>query len=367
MEGESLVIYFAISGAAMLLLFAVIAWQRFRLSFLEQRLTDASKSLAKKAPAPPIGLSLPLIDQAPFPLCYADNQGTIIRSSKAFAALTPKPAGTLSAFSKQTGAQLMSKKAHTRHERIALTTTKDTPLRHFSLVTWPVLSKGGSTGTVYALLEHTSHVRHAQAEHHFDQELLAIQDELLKDLAGTPQGTNPLVTELTELHTFLQNQRSAHPQRTMEPFDLMRVLGEILEEHQPHFRRQNVAITATLPKSATVMGFKAESAELLRVLFAGVAEHTRPHSTVRLHLGRSHKSVTLSVSLPDIQAADGNLNDTFAFGSKARKRQGQARLALARLLMGHQHGTLSLTLDDEDGVVANLSFLGPKTTAERPK
>lgn len=355
MEGESLVLFFVVSGGAVVLLFLVVLWQRALLARASQRLTKASRHLADKNDTK--GDVPSFLEDAPFPILHADLQGRILRCSDAFRRLVGKEVNTLAEVAKVTGAQLAASKPARRHERVVLRTAKDEQLRHFSLVTWPVRGTYAPLGMMYALLEHTTNVQHSEAQHSFDQEILALQEELLKNM--TAGGTDAaVIQELHDLTEFLKEQHRPHQHRTFEQFDLVKMVREALEEYRPHFRKRQVAVTSTLPREMMAAGYEAESFQIIQLLLAAVAEHAHPHSTVRLHVGRSGKHVRLSVSLPELRAGQGSLNDVFAFGSKAGHRQSQVRLALARLLLGHQQGNLTITVDDEEVVVAQVSFVG---------
>jgi hypothetical protein len=352
MEGESLVLFFILSGGALVLLFLVVLWQRTRIIQLDGKLSDASRNLARQNDTS-TGSFIPLLDEAPFPACYATTQGNIVAASKPFLHLAGKKVATLNDFTQATGCQLAAAHTKHRHERIVI--QSEGGLRHFSLVTWPVESKNSHVGTVYSLLEHTSTVRHSQEQFSFGQEMLTLQAELLKNLQKD-SGNTALLAEMQNLTEFIQQQSTPHPHRTFEHFDVVDCTQEALNTYRAHFRSRNVSVMATLPKRVIAQGYAGESTEVVKLLLAAVAEHAPAHSTVRLALGRRGKYVDLSITLPDLRGR-GSLQELFAFGSKAIKRQSQVRLALARLLLGHQHGSLSLMVDDEGAAVARISFV----------
>lgn len=338
-----------------MLLFFVTLWQRTKIESLDRQLADASRNLARSQGKSKAGGLVPLIEDAPFPICYTNLDGVILKASKPFVRLAGTGAKNLEDVAHATGAQLGGKGQRHRHERVALRSEHDENLRHFSLVVWPVKGTHETIGMMYALLEHTTTVHHSQAQHLFDQEVLTLQEELLKDLSHGKADTAAL-KEVRELTSFLREQSRPHPQRTLEQFDLVTVVKDALELYRPDFRKREVAVTTTLPKQVMVAGYAAESYEVVQLLFAAVAEHATPHSSVRLHVGRQGKHVQLHVSLPGISHKT-NLSNFFSFGSKTERRKAQVRLALARLLLGHQQGSFTVTADDEHGVVAHLSFV----------
>jgi hypothetical protein len=349
MEGQSLILFFGFSGGALVLLFLVVLWQRGQIVRYETEIHDASLNLAKQQGRNKHTL-IPLLDEAPFPMCYTDMNGKILATSRAFRIIAGEKVKTLDDFAKVTGAHLANKHSTKRQQRISLQTASDDSLRHFSLTAWPALGTNGPLGMVYSMLEHTTVVRRNGEEHSFTQELLTLEQELLKNIQQEPDNS-AVISELSELTTFIQT--SLQPQ----------LIQRSLFTYKPHFRKQGVAVTSTLPRQMYVVGYADESLEVLNLMLAAVAEHAPSQSTVRLHVGTLDKKVIVSLSFPGLHYT-GSINDFFSFGTKSIRRQSQVRAALARLLMGKQHGNLALTLDDEGVIVAEISFVAAKKGEE---
>lgn len=354
MEGDSLSLYFWLSGSAVVFLFVLVVALRYRVQLLDQRLAEAARALPGTAQGGSQGVAA-LVTHAPFPVCYLDNQGRVEAASPAFWRLAGGKPMLLKDFNRATGANLHA--VHKPQQRqLTLHTEGAEELRHFSLLQWPIRVGEGVMGSVCCLLERTRVVQHAQAQYVFDQELLSLQQELVSHLDHLPPEKQPVVTELKRLTDILVAEHRPHPTRSWETFDLVTAVRRVLEEYKQPLRTRNIAVTSTLPSKAWATGFVEETLVALRTVLAAVTEHARPHTTLRLHVTRGARHTTLSLSLPEVHPAHGRALDVFAFGSKAGKREAQARLALVRLLMGHQNGTVRVTVDDEEGATIHLSF-----------
>ncbi|MEZ0287100.1 MAG: sensor histidine kinase [Candidatus Paceibacterota bacterium] len=320
---------------------------------LEKELDHAARAVAGR-PNASLPAVLPLIEGAPFPLCFADTKGAIARASKPFRALAGNDIATLADLTKKLGVDMRSPHNGTRHERIALRSGEHETFRHFSLVCWPVHVGNETIGTVYALLEHTSAVRHTQEHHALDRELLGLQEALVKSLVAT--SPNPEAEELLELTAILQNQHRPHPHRTPERFDLVPLVHAAIDEYRPLLRKKHATLTATLPNKLYAIGYHDHALEALKLLCTAAVEHAPAQANLRVTLGKKGKRATFSCTIPGHKVNATRIHEAFALKGKGRK-SGSLRLAVARILMSQQHGTLTLTVDEDGLSEAHLSFV----------
>jgi hypothetical protein len=349
-------------GAGVLLLFAIMLRQRAMLRQVQRSLDAASRKLSRRNDSSTSFLE-PLLEKAPFAMCYTDMHGKIIRCSEPFTKLAPVK--TIAEFNASTNATLPIGHTKRLHQEMILRTSTEGNLRHFTLLTWPVPGEYEQLGAMYTLIEQTKSVHHAQLRDAFTTEVFALQQELVHHLAQHRPSDEPALRELQTITSLLVEHAEANERPSLDVFNLITPVGAVLEQFRPALRKKSVGLTVTLPKRALVYGNVQATLRTLNLMFSALEAHAED-TTVRLHLGSRHHAIVLDISFPQFHLPSGSLKDLFAFGSKTDRREAHARLALARLLMEQQHGSLTVTEDDEEGIVLHLAFAtAPAHTRER--
>lgn len=350
MAGQWLLLFFLSSGGAVALLFGVVLWQQRRIKQLEHSHEKTSRAFAKKVDSTS-GHFLKLLERAPFPGCFVDHSGTIREASRSFKALAPG-AETLEDFDRMLQVGLNKAKRTGDQKRVSF--MHDGELRTFTLVAWPVPGRHEQLGTMYALLEHTAVSRHTKTRYEFEEELLALQAEITEAIVKQ-SGLNPTVAllaqELVDLSHFLKTAHQTHQPNERSNFDVAALVRDLMSEYRGLLRKKEIAITATLPHSLHVRGNLEGTRTALSTLLMVASEHARPHNTIRLHAGAQGQQVVVTISLPSFPAGD-VLRQAFAFGKSKQDRPLKARLAIARLLLSHQHNSLTFTVDENGVAVA---------------
>ncbi len=349
---------FELLTALTALLFVALIWQRRELQKLNSQLTEAHRLVAQRANRGTQS-SLALLERAPLPAWFISCSGSIEYQSRSALELVPG-ASSAQDISRFLGHRLPEPHGVVGQQHPIIVKGASGDLRHFMLVNWPVYGKRELLGHVYVCIEQTVAVTHRLHRQTFENELLALQANLIKELAA--QDLSPtLIEHLTGLgrltHTLqvLLRAPSGPGSGTTDLVRLSKLSGATLRSSG---KKQRLAITLTLPRQLEVRGNTAELQRTLECLQEGILELAAPDSTVRIHVSTTPDRAILAFHVP-LSKSDLPQKDFFQFSAQPIQ-YAHALFAAARLLASHQH--IQLTAKEDDGVLElALSFRRVRT------